>query len=203
MFLLRRFINGDNGHSAENRTQENNGGTYDDDKHNRCQGLYIALGAIGESPIHDDIAGVITKAPLGGDATGPSPVDRSKTGTKRSVLTDQRGAPLAVEVTGANTHDKTVALATLDGIVVNRPEKVVYRLHHLCLDKGYDYADVMEGVEERDDHLPLAKSQAEKASRPVQKKHPARRWVVERTHAWHNRFRVSCRLMEGGTQERP
>lgn len=32
--------------------------------------------------------GVITKAPLGGEATGPSPVDRGKKGTKRSVLTD-------------------------------------------------------------------------------------------------------------------
>ena len=133
--------------------------------------------------------GVITKAPLGGEATGPSPVHRSKTGTKRSVLTDQRGAPLAVEITGANTHDKTVALATLDGIVVERPEKVVYRLHHLCLDQGYDYAEVIEGVEQRDYHLHLANREAEKAKMPVKKKHPARRWVVERTHAWHNRFR--------------
>lgn len=133
--------------------------------------------------------GVITKAPLGGEATGPSPVDRGKKGTKRSVLTDQRGAPLAVEITGANTPDKTVALATLDGLVVERPEKIVYRLHHLCLDKGYDYAEIIEGVEERDYHLHLAKSEAEKAARLAQKKYPARRWVVERTHAWHNRFR--------------
>ena len=133
--------------------------------------------------------GVITKAPLGGEDTGPSPVDRSKMGTKRSVLTDQRGAPLAVEVTGANTHDKTVALATLDSIVVERPEKVVYRLHHLCLDKGYDYADVIEGVEERDYHLHVAKRNADNADQRGPKKHPARRWVVERTHAWHNRFR--------------
>ena len=94
-----------------------------------------------------------------------------------------------MEVTGANTHDKTVALATLDSIVVERPEKVVYRLHHLCLDKGYDYADVMEGVEERDYHVHLAKRQTETAAKPGQKKHPARCWVVERTHAWHNRFR--------------
>ena len=124
--------------------------------------------------------GVITKAPLGGEDTGPSPVDRSKMGTKRSVLTDQRGAPLAVEVTGANTHDKTVALATLDSIVVERPEKVVYRLHHLCLDKGYDYADVIEGVEERDYHLHVAKRNADNADQRGPKKHPARRWVVER-----------------------
>ena len=78
------------------------------------------------------------------------------------MLTDQRGAPLAVEVTGANTHDKTVALATLDGIVVERPEKVVYRLHHLCLDQGYNYDDVIEGRQERDYHLHLAKRQADK-----------------------------------------
>ena len=133
--------------------------------------------------------GVITQAPLGGEATGPSPVDRGKQGTKRSVLTDPRGAPLAVEGTAAHTHDKTVALATLEGLVVERPKKVGYRLHHLGLDQGYDYAEVSEGVEERDYHLHLAKSQADTASIPAQKKHPARRWVVERTHAWHNRFR--------------
>ena len=48
-------------------------------------------------------------------------------------------------------------------------EKVVYRLHHLCLDKGYDYAEVIEGVKERDYHLHLAKSQAERAKRPGEK----------------------------------
>ena len=132
---------------------------------------------------------MITKAPLGGQATGPSPVDRSKQGTKRSVLTDQRGVPLAVKITGAHTHDKTVARATLDGPVVERPKKVVYRLHPLCLDKGYDYADVIEGVKQRDYHLHLAKRGADKTTRPGQKNHSARRWVVERTHAWHNRFR--------------
>ena len=82
--------------------------------------------------------GVITKAPLGGEATGPSPVDRGKQGTKRSVWTDQRGVPLAVQITGANTPDKAVALATLDRLVVERPKKVVYRLHHLCLDRSYE-----------------------------------------------------------------
>ena len=94
-----------------------------------------------------------------------------------------------MEITGANTHDKTVTLATLDGLVVERPEKVVYRLHHRCLDQGYDYAEVIEGIQERDYHLHVAKSKADQAAIPTQKKHPARRWVVERTHAWHNRFR--------------
>src|SRR5262245_30193062 len=70
--------------------------------------------------------GVITKAPLGGEATGPSPVDRAKAGTKRSVLSDGRGAPLAVVVAGANVPDKTLALETVDSAAGLRPEKRVY-----------------------------------------------------------------------------
>ena len=108
--------------------------------------------------------GVITKAPLGGEATGPNPVDRAKSGTKRSILTDRCGAPLAVVVTSANTNDKTVALQTLDSVIVPRPEKVVYRLHHLCLDKGYDYDDVIEGVLERDYILHRKKAWRRRAS---------------------------------------
>lgn len=131
----------------------------------------------------------ITKAPLGGEDTGPSPVDRGKSGTKRSLLTDRRGAPLSIVVTAANTHDKVVALETLDKIIVQRPEKLIYRIHHLCLDKGYDYEDVIAGVLARDYILHLKKrGQAEE---PIdgEKKYPARRWVVERTHSWMNRFR--------------
>jgi putative transposase len=131
----------------------------------------------------------ITKAPLGGDETGPSPVDRGKSGTKRSVLTDRRGAPLSIVVTGANTHDKAVALETLDKIIVERAEKLIYRIHHLCLDKGYDYEDVIAGVIARDYILHLKKrGQAEEAI-DGEKKYPARRWVVEPTHSWMNRFR--------------
>jgi putative transposase len=133
--------------------------------------------------------GVITKAPLGGEATGPSPVDRAKKGTKRSVLTDRRGAPVAVVVTGANTPDKTVALETVDSLGVPRPERVVYRLHHLCLDKGYDYEDVIAGMLERDYILHLKKCGEPEPTVQPEHKHPARRWVVERTHAWHNKFR--------------
>jgi len=133
--------------------------------------------------------GAMTKAPLGGEATGPSPVDRGKSGTKRSLLTDRRGAPLSVVVTAANTHDKTVALETLDGIIVERPEKLVYRIHHLCLDKGYDYADVIAGVVARDYILHLKQRGQDEQAIDGAKKYPARRWVVERTHSWMNRFR--------------
>jgi putative transposase len=133
--------------------------------------------------------GVITKAPLGGEATGPSPVDRAKSGTKRSVLSDGRGAPLAVVAAGANVPDKTLALETLDSTAIERPEKAVYRLHHLSLDAGYNYDDVIAGVLERDYILHLRPPASAEIEVAPEKQYPARRWVVERTHAWHNKFR--------------
>jgi putative transposase len=94
-----------------------------------------------------------------------------------------------VVVTGANTPDKTVALETVDSIGVPRPERVVYRLHHLCLDKGYDYADVIAGMLERDYSLHLTHRGEPEPEVAPEKQYPARRWVVERPHAWHNKFR--------------
>jgi len=40
--------------------------------------------------------GAMTKAPLGRGATAKNPTDRAKMGTKRSMLTDGAGIPLAV-----------------------------------------------------------------------------------------------------------
>lgn len=133
--------------------------------------------------------GAITKAPLGGEATGPSPVDRAKSGTKRSVLSDARGVPLAVVAAGANVPDKQLAVETLESVPVQRPEQVAYRLHHLCLDAGYNFDDVIRGVLARGYHLHLSRPAKHKREVAEEKKYPARRWVVERTHAWHNRFR--------------
>lgn len=96
---------------------------------------------------------------------------------------------MSLVVTGANTHDKVVALETLDNIIVERPEKLVNRLHHLCLDKGYDYADVIAGVLARDYILHLKQRGQDDKRIDGAKKYPARRWVVERTHSWMNRFR--------------
>ncbi len=53
-----------------------------------------------------------------GDLTGPNPTDRAKRGVKRHVLTDGRGVPLAVEISGANVHDKWRVEQTLDGVVL-------------------------------------------------------------------------------------
>jgi hypothetical protein len=77
----------------------------------------------------------MSKAPLGGEATGPNPTDRGKKGTRRSLLTDGNGIPLATTVAGANAHDSTLLIDTLRAIVIE-PTSDEHYLQHLCLDKG-------------------------------------------------------------------
>jgi putative transposase len=75
-----------------------------------------------------------------GDLTGPNPTDRAKLGTKRHVLTDGRGVPLSVVLSGANLHDKWSLAPTLDAVVL-KAGRGVRRTQHCCLDKGYAFRD--------------------------------------------------------------
>ena len=105
---------------------------------------------------------------------------------------------MAVE--GANRHDSKLLVATLDGLVVARPdprdpgeEEEEESEQHLCLYAAYDSEPVREELEARgyEPHI----SPADKNKRRERKeahRHPggrARRWVVERTHSWLNRSR--------------
>lgn len=56
------------------------------------------------------------RAVYGGPQTGPSPTDRAKQGSKRHLICDARGMPLAVKLTGANRNDSQDALALVDAI---------------------------------------------------------------------------------------
>src|SRR5215510_5791501 len=133
--------------------------------------------------------GVMTKAPLGGEATGPRPVDRAKSGTQRSVLRDGRGAPRSGIVAGVNAPDKPLALEPLDSIPGERPARVIHRWHHRSVDAGDNYEEVIAGVLERDSLLHLRPPASTPLEVPAGKEHPGRRWVVERTHSWHHRIR--------------
>jgi putative transposase len=129
----------------------------------------------------------MTKAPLGGPATGKNPTDRAKSGTKRHIVTDRRGAPLSLCVSGANRHDKRMALPVVDAIAVERPAPSNEHPQHMCGDKGYDFDDVREGFEQRGYTVHIARRGMVQKRRG--RKHKARRWVVERTHSWLNRHR--------------
>jgi putative transposase len=120
---------------------------------------------------------------------GKHPTDRGKLGTKRSVLTDGQGIPLGVAVDGANRHDRKLVDATLEAMMIKRPEPPVTWPQHLCLDKGYDDDAVRETLEAwgYTAHI-RRRGEAVQAKREIAG-YRARRWVVERTHSWRNRFR--------------
>lgn len=121
-----------------------------------------------------------------GDLTGPNPTDRAKSGVKRHILTDGRCVPLAAEITGANVHDKWLVGQMLDAVVLRAP-RGPRRPEHLCLDKGYDYTDAEAAVRARRITPHIRRIGEQPLLGCVQGK--PRRWVVERTNAWHNRFR--------------
>ena len=125
--------------------------------------------------------------------TGHNPTDRSKLGSKRHILVDKEGIPLSTFITSANTHDATVAIDTVDSMVIKRRQS--YKLidrnkrkkQNLCLDKAYHSKEVEQEIIKRG-YIPHIRHRREE-EKQFKKKHPARRWVVERTNSWHNRFR--------------
>lgn len=135
------------------------------------------------------VDGAMVKAPLGGVATGPNPTDRAKLGTKRSLQTDAAGVPIGLVVDGANRNDHKLLEATIKSTRVRRPSTKRMR-QHLPLDKGYDYPDTHALVDRLgfENHIALKVNSSAKRVRTGGRRKP-RRWVVERTHGWMNRFR--------------
>ena len=131
------------------------------------------------------IDGAMTKAPLGGAGTGANPTDRGKKGTKRSILTDAKGIPLSVVVDGANRHDKMLVKKTFDALIFERPF-LDDGIQNICMDKGYDYPDIRQLVKDYGYTAHIRSRGEQNIKIPGFR---ARRWVVERTHSWLNRFR--------------
>jgi transposase len=122
----------------------------------------------------------------GGEETGPNPVDRGRPGTKRHLVTDADGVPLAVALTGANVHDSKVLAELVDSIVPvrgkrGRPRKRPDKLH---ADKGYDFPRCRGFLRRRGIRPRIARRGVE-----TSEKLECYRWVVERTLAWLARYR--------------
>ena len=116
-------------------------------------------------------------------------MDRSKTGTKRSLCVEGGGVPVALSVAGANRNDFKLLEATLQSFARKKPRPTKARPQHMLLDKGYDF-DEVRAILQAHGLIAHIRSRGEEAA--AKKKQPgkkARRWVVERTHSWMNRFR--------------
>ena len=120
---------------------------------------------------------------------GKNPTDRGKSGSKKSVLTDAQGGPLGAVVAAANVNDHLLLEATIEALVVERPQPSAERPQHLCLDGGYNNEPSREVAARHryTAHIRPRGEEAQAIKREVGYK--ARRWVVERTHSWMNRFR--------------
>lgn len=125
-----------------------------------------------------------------GDEVGPNPTDRGKAGTKRSLLVEGQGGPLSVVIAGANVHDTRLLGATLEAIVVERPEPGEGSPQHLCLDKGYDNPTGRQALATHGYEAHIRRIGQERLDTTGQKTYPARRWVVERTLAWLSKCRA-------------
>ncbi len=133
--------------------------------------------------------GWLGKARSGGDEIGPNPTDRAKNGTKKSVLTDAAGGPLSLVIAPANVNDHKLLEATIEAMVTERPEPTRQEPQNLCLDKGYDNKASREVVKKRGYKGHIRRIGEEKLDRKGKKRHPARRYVVERTLAWLSKCR--------------
>lgn len=78
---------------------------------------------------------------------------------------------------------------TVESSPVQRPEPTLEQPQGMCLDKGYDFDEVRQLLQEFGftAHIRARGEEAQAIKREAGFK--ARRWVVERTHSWMNRFR--------------
>jgi len=117
----------------------------------------------------------------GGEATGPSPVDRRKKGTKFTLLVDRDGVPLVLRVAPANRSDHSEILPAVTSFpaVPGKPGRPRTHPDKLYADAGYDceatrcllrWLGIEPHIRHRNDkhgsHLGRV------------------RWVVERTISW-------------------
>ena len=93
-------------------------------------------------------------------------------------------------VAGANVHDAKLLRATLEAVVVERPEPTTEAPQRLCLDKGYDNPTGREATLAEDYQPHIRRIGEEKLDEKRRKRHPARRWVVERTLGWLSKCRA-------------
>lgn len=117
----------------------------------------------------------------GGEATGPSPVDRRKKGTKYTLLVDRDGVPLVIRAVPANRSDQLETLPTIVEFpaVGGKPGRPRTHPEKLFADAGFDCEPARSllrwlGIEPH-----IRRRGNDHGS------HLGRvRWVVERTISW-------------------
>jgi transposase len=135
--------------------------------------------------------------------TGNNPVDRNNLGkAKRHILTDKNGIPLSAAISSASTHDIKLVTDVIDNSIIKRTfvsgkSKGMrrWKYHHICLDRSYQSKPIEQEIIKRSyvPHIPYKRKRGqmrkEKIHQKIYSTSKNKRWVVERTNSWHNRFR--------------
>jgi transposase len=118
---------------------------------------------------------------FGGALTGKNPTDRAKRGTKRHLLVDGKGTPLALRITGANRNESLEAMNLVDDIPPIRGRRGRPRRKPKALygDRQYGTPRNHQGLKDRgiEDHLAQPRTPHGSGLGKI-------RWVVESTLSW-------------------
>ena len=171
--------------------------------------LKIYDGLVSINWTWQSIDSIFIKSPLGGTMIWKNPTDRSKLGiTKRHILTNTKGISLSVVISSTNTQEIKLVIDVMDNSVIKRRHQrqlpthkpkpwTRRRLTHICFDKAYNSEPEWQELIKRGHvlHIPYKIKKGKEVNDektitiPNRKKHSPKRWVVERTNSWHNRFR--------------
>ncbi|MGW0891528.1 IS5 family transposase [Saccharopolyspora sp. NPDC002578] len=113
--------------------------------------------------------------------TGPSPVDRARPGSKHHMISDARGTPLAVTLTGGNRNDVTQLIPLTDAVpgVRGRRGRPRFRPDTVYADRAYDHDKYRRLLRHRRITPVIARRGDEHGSGLG-----VVRWVIERSLGW-------------------
>ncbi|MFH8775749.1 MULTISPECIES: IS5 family transposase [unclassified Streptomyces] len=142
------------------------------------------------------IDGSHVRAMKGGPKTGPSPVDRARTGSKHHLITEAHGIPLAASLTGGNRNDVTQLMPLIEAIppVRGRRGRPRRRPDRLYADRGYDHDKYRKQVRAVGITPAIARRGTEHGSGLG-----VHRWVVEQSFAllhWFRRLRIRWEIRD-------
>jgi putative transposase len=103
---------------------------------------------------------------------------------KRSLLVEADGGPLAAVVAAANVPDDRLLEATINAIVLERPEPEPDWPQHLSLDAGFDTPTGWDTCIDQEYYPHIAPRRPTDRPALHERPHRPRRWPVERTHSW-------------------
>lgn len=103
-------------------------------------------------------------------------MDRGRTATKRHLITDGNGLPLAAALTAANVNDYGQLVPLLDQVAAPAGRQVL-------ADRGYDSQAVRDGITVRG-HQPRVAARNQRGQGRRRDEQARERAVIERTFAW-------------------